>query len=158
MFFISITLSLKPDVFQNRLKWCVKELEKNNVIPENVDIGVPLLAAHNPKAVSSCHLYQHSSQLIYAEYIYSKFKIFDFLWRLICHDIYFLWDRIGYLSSKKIDVLIKVPFTWVPIKPPKVKNKNRETSSTDLMSSMGAPSAMGAASAMSIASEVEVIA
>ncbi len=60
-------------MFQNRLKWCLKELEKNYIIPENVDIGVALLAAHNPTAVSILIIINN---LFTAKYILIPFKRF----------------------------------------------------------------------------------
>ena len=43
--------------------------------------------------------------------------MFELLWRLVCHDIFFLWERIEYLSSTEDETVAKVPFTWVPVAP-----------------------------------------
>ena len=32
------------------------------------------------------------------------------LWRLISHDIWFLWERAEYLQVEDMDVLTQVPF------------------------------------------------
>lgn len=37
-------------------------------------------------------------------------KVFDLLWRLICHDIWFVWERAEYLQQLDEDVLCQVPF------------------------------------------------
>ena len=36
---------------------------------------------------------------------------------MVCHDIFFLWERIEYLSSKEDEIVAKVPFTWVLVAP-----------------------------------------
>lgn len=59
-------------------------------------------------------------------------------WHLVCYDISFLWERIGFLSNQNDDILVKVPFTWIPV-PPSDKTKpvnNRESSRMSAFSSM----------------------
>jgi hypothetical protein len=72
---------------------------------------------------------------------YCSKKVFEFMWRLVCHDIWFLWDRIDYLTNQDDQVLAKVPFTvwvcyfyilkplylccfqWIPASPPDPANQ-----------------------------------
>lgn len=59
-------------------------------------------------------------------------------WHLICYDITFLWERIGFLSNNNEDILIQVPFTWIPV-PPVEKSKpstNRELSQMSVLSNI----------------------
>ena len=37
-------------------------------------------------------------------------QIFELLWRLACHDIWFVWDRAEYLRQDSDEVLAAVPF------------------------------------------------
>lgn len=37
-------------------------------------------------------------------------QVFDLLWRLISHDIWFVWERVEYLQVEDLDVLTQVPF------------------------------------------------
>ena len=37
-------------------------------------------------------------------------QVFDLLWRLISHDIWFVWERAEYLQGNDLDVLTQVPF------------------------------------------------
>ena len=73
------------DQILSKLKLYLKELQKNQVLPDDYDVNTSLLSG--------------------------KPAVIDLLWRLVCFDILFLWDRIGYLSNQSTDVLVKVPFT-----------------------------------------------
>jgi len=37
-------------------------------------------------------------------------QVFDLLWRLISHDIWFVWERVEYLQVEDLDVLTQVAF------------------------------------------------
>lgn len=64
-------------------------------------------------------------------------EVIEMLWILVCVDIKFLWDRIGFLSNLD-EIFIKFPFTWIPLPP--VENKkptnNRESSQMSVFSGM----------------------
>ena len=38
------------------------------------------------------------------------FQIFEMLWRLVCHDIWFVWERMEYLQHDNNEILCEVPF------------------------------------------------
>ena len=40
-------------------------------------------------------------------------KVFELLWRLVRHDILFLWERISFLAKSNDENLIQVPFTVI---------------------------------------------
>jgi len=37
-------------------------------------------------------------------------QVFDLLWRLVCHDIWFVWERAEYLQHNNPGVLVQAPF------------------------------------------------
>ena len=37
-------------------------------------------------------------------------QVFDLLWRLISHDIWFVWERLEYLQHEDMDVISQVMF------------------------------------------------
>ena len=84
---ISFLSSLTNEQLQTRVKWMLKELKANKVIPDDIILDSRLFAVRSSK------------------------HVFDLLWKLVCHDIYFLWTRIDFLSNPDENVLIQVPFT-----------------------------------------------
>ncbi|KAI0208353.1 hypothetical protein LSAT2_006967 [Lamellibrachia satsuma] len=65
--------------------------------------------------------------------------IFELLWRLVCHDIWFLWERAEYLQQDSDEVLAQVPFKWVPEAPPPKRKPNVKTA-TSLLSGFASSS------------------
>ncbi|XP_052800686.1 uncharacterized protein LOC128231667 isoform X4 [Mya arenaria] len=97
---------------QTRVDWVVEELKKCRVIPDDVHIDTRLFAMR------------------------SADHVFDLLWRLISHDIWFLWERAEYLQVEDNDVLTQVPFRWTPEPPPR-KKKKKEKPKQSLLSGFG---------------------
>ncbi|XP_050411091.1 uncharacterized protein LOC126825502 [Patella vulgata] len=88
---------------QTRVDWIVDELKKCNVIPDDVKIDARLFAMR------------------------SADHVFDLLWRLISHDIWFVWERAEFLQHDDVDILTQVPFKWTPDPPPAKKKKKSKT-------------------------------
>ncbi|KAK3602636.1 hypothetical protein CHS0354_034226 [Potamilus streckersoni] len=101
---------------QTRVEWMMEELKSCNIIPEDVHLD-------------SRHFAMRSAD-----------HVFDLLWRLIGHDIWFLWERAEYLQHEDMNVLIQVPFKWTPEPPPPKKKKSSKKPKKSLLSGFGAPS------------------
>lgn len=43
-------------------------------------------------------------------HFYDCEQVFDLLWRLISHDIWFVWERLEYLQHEDGDIITMVPF------------------------------------------------
>lgn len=97
---------------QTRVDWIVDELKKSSVLPADVSVDTRMFAMR------------------------SADQVFDLLWRLICHDIWFVWERAEYLQQLDEDVLCQVPFKWTPEPPPAKKKKKQQKKS--LLSGFGA--------------------
>ena len=78
---------MTTDQLQTRIKWFLKDLKESYVIAEDTTLDTRLFAIRSAK------------------------HVFELLWRLVCHDIYFLWERIDFLTENNEETLIKVPFT-----------------------------------------------
>ncbi|KAL4225170.1 hypothetical protein ACF0H5_015862 [Mactra antiquata] len=104
---------------QTRIDWVVAELKKKNVIADDVFVDTRLFAMR------------------------SADHVFNLLWRLISHDIWFVWERAEYLQVDDLDVLTQVPFKWTPEPPPK-KKKHKNKSKKSLLSGFGPPVSEGA--------------
>lgn len=100
---------------QTRVDWIVDELKKSSVLPADVSLDTRMFAMR------------------------SADQVFDLLWRLICHDIWFVWERAEYLQQLDEDVLCQVPFKWTPEPPPAKKKKKQQKKS--LLSGFGAAGA-----------------
>ncbi|CAL1541164.1 unnamed protein product [Lymnaea stagnalis] len=96
---------------QTRVNWVVDELKKCDVLPQDAYVDSRLFAMR------------------------SSDQVFDLLWRLISHDIWFLWERVEFLQQDDPDVITQVPFKWTPDPPPHKKKKNLKKS---LLSGFGA--------------------
>ncbi|XP_061182605.1 uncharacterized protein LOC133190936 [Saccostrea echinata] len=96
---------------QTRVDWIVDELKKASVLPSDVHVDTRLFAMR------------------------SADQVFDLLWRLISHDIWFVWERAEYLQQLDEDVLCQVPFKWTPEPPPVKKKKKQQKKS--LLSGFG---------------------
>lgn len=91
-----------------RIEWFVAELKKSEVLPENVKIDARLVG----QKVAD--------------------HVFDLLWRLVSHDIWFTWERMEYLQNNDPKILSEIPFQWTPEPPPK-KKRRRVVKTTDSM-------------------------
>lgn len=96
-----------------RMDWIMEELKKCKVVPEDVHVDTRLFAMR------------------------SADHVFELLWRLVCHDIWFVWERLEFLQHERDDTLTEVPFRWMP-DPPPVKKKVKQKQS--LLSGFGASS------------------
>ncbi|CAH1786443.1 unnamed protein product [Owenia fusiformis] len=98
-----------------RVEWILRELQTCNIVPGDMFIDARLFAMR------------------------SADQIFELLWRLVSHDIWFVWERAEFLQHKDDDILCEVPFKWTPDPPPKsAKKKTRRKQS--LLSGFGASS------------------
>ncbi|KAJ8299222.1 hypothetical protein KUTeg_023282 [Tegillarca granosa] len=98
---------------QTRVEWIVEELKKCNLVPDDVAVDTRLFVMR------------------------SADHVFDLLWRLISHDIWFVWERAEYLQHDDEDVLTQVPFKWTPEPPPK-KKKRKKSPKKSLLSDLDA--------------------
>ncbi|CAF1939436.1 unnamed protein product [Rotaria magnacalcarata] len=76
---------LSPEQIRTRCEWAVKHLKEHQVIPEDVQVDARLFAVRSAK------------------------HVFDLLWRLVEHDIWFLWERIDFLLQDEAVALLSVP-------------------------------------------------
>ncbi|XP_013397902.1 uncharacterized protein LOC106164510 [Lingula anatina] len=97
-----------------RAEWVVKELKACKLVPEDVYVDARLFAMRGAD------------------------QVFDLLWRLVSHDIWFVWERAEYLQHAEDQVLVAVPFKWTPEPPPKKRKKTKVKQS--LLSGFGAAS------------------
>ncbi|CAF2762566.1 unnamed protein product [Rotaria sp. Silwood2] len=81
---------LSPEQIRTRCEWAVKHLKEHQVIPEDVHIDARLFAVRSAK------------------------HVFDLIWRLVEHDIWFLWERIDFLLQDDANALLQVPLKWIP--------------------------------------------
>ncbi|CAF0768923.1 unnamed protein product [Adineta steineri] len=81
---------LTPEQLRTRCEWAVKHLKQQQVLPDDVQVDARLFAVRNAKSV------------------------FDFLWRLVEQDIWFLWERIDFLLQDDPKALLSVPLKWIP--------------------------------------------
>ncbi|CAF0870949.1 unnamed protein product [Rotaria sordida] len=81
---------LSPEQIRTRCEWAVKHLKEHQVIPEDVHVDARLFAVRSAK------------------------HVFDLLWRLVEHDIWFLWERIDFLLQDDASALLQVPLKWIP--------------------------------------------
>jgi hypothetical protein len=70
-----------------RIKWVLNELKENRIVANDLYIDSRMFAIRSAK------------------------HVFELLWKLVCHDIYFLWERIYFLTNQNDKILIKYPFT-----------------------------------------------
>ncbi|UJR35409.1 hypothetical protein I4U23_028166 [Adineta vaga] len=81
---------LTPEQIRTRCEWAVKHLKEHQVIPEDVQVDARLFAVRSAK------------------------HVFELLWRLVEHDIWFLWERIDFLLQDDAKALLDVPLKWIP--------------------------------------------
>ncbi|KAH9518692.1 hypothetical protein Btru_005995 [Bulinus truncatus] len=101
---------LSPQQIQTRINWAVEELKKCEILPHDVYVDSRLFVMRNAD------------------------HIFEMLWRLIIHDIWFLWERYEFLQHEDPKIITQVPFKWTPDPPPKEKHKK---SNKSLLSGFG---------------------
>ncbi|XP_071099543.1 uncharacterized protein [Haliotis cracherodii] len=99
---------------QTRVEWVLEELKRCNVIPIDTYVDARMFAMR------------------------SADHVFELLWRLVSHDIWFVWERAEYLQHDDRDILTQVPFKWTPEPPPKKKKKTKLRKS--LLSGFGSAS------------------
>ncbi|KAH9518688.1 hypothetical protein Btru_005988 [Bulinus truncatus] len=101
---------LSPQQIQTRINWAIEELKKCEILPHDVYVDSRLFVMRNAD------------------------HIFEMLWRLINHDIWFLWERYEFLQHEDPKIITQVPFKWTPDPPPKEKHKK---SNKSLLSGFG---------------------
>nr|XP_054761374.1 uncharacterized protein LOC129267773 [Lytechinus pictus] len=99
-----------------RMEWIVKELKENEVIPGDIFVDFRLFAMRHAE------------------------HVFDLLWRLVSHDIWFTWDRLEYLTTNDDRILCEVPFEWTPKPPPEKKKKKKVSYQKSFLSGFGGSS------------------
>ncbi|CAG2255849.1 unnamed protein product [Mytilus edulis] len=75
---------------QTRIDWIVDELKNNGVLPQDSSVDSRLFVMR------------------------SADQVFEVMWRLVSHDIWFVWERAEYLQHEDEDILCQVPFKWTP--------------------------------------------
>ncbi|KAK3101728.1 hypothetical protein FSP39_005894 [Pinctada imbricata] len=96
---------------ETRINWIVDDLKSSSILPQDVTVDTRLFVMR------------------------SADHVFDLLWRLISHDVWFVWERAEYLQLNDEDVLCQVPFKWTPEPPPAKKKKKSQKKS--LLSGFG---------------------
>ncbi|XP_028403348.1 uncharacterized protein LOC114526043 isoform X2 [Dendronephthya gigantea] len=76
-----------------RVEWMLRELKQNNIILPEVKIDTQMFAMR------------------------SSTQVFELLWCLVCHDIWYVWKASFMLQQTGRD-LVAEPFSWVPSSPP----------------------------------------
>ncbi|XP_071809537.1 uncharacterized protein [Asterias amurensis] len=99
-----------------RVEWIVKELKDSEVIPGDVYVDCRLFAM------------RHADH------------VFELLWRLSTHDIWFTWERLEYLMHHNDKILCEIPFEWTPRPPPEKKKKKRVKYNKSFLSGFGGAS------------------
>ncbi|KAK7098620.1 uncharacterized protein [Littorina saxatilis] len=107
---------LSQQQLQTRVDWVVEELMKCSVLPSDTHVDARMFAMR------------------------SADHVFDLMWRLISHDIWFTWERLEYLQHEDMDVISQVMFKWTPDPPPKKKKKSKAKKS--MLSGFGASSVL----------------
>eukprot|EP00057_Strongylocentrotus_purpuratus_P023809 XP_011678283.1 PREDICTED: uncharacterized protein LOC100890957 [Strongylocentrotus purpuratus] len=67
-------------------------------------------------------------------------EVFDLLWRLVSHDVWFTWERLEYLTHHEDKILCEVPFEWTPKPPPEKKKKKKVSYNKSFLSGFGGAS------------------
>lgn len=99
-----------------RVEWFIDELKKSEVLPDNVKIDARLVAQK------------------------VALHVFDLLWRLVSHDIWFTWERMEFLQIDDAKTLVEIPFQWTPEPPPKKKKRKVRKTDDSLFAGFGASS------------------
>ncbi|XP_030845217.1 uncharacterized protein LOC754486 isoform X2 [Strongylocentrotus purpuratus] len=99
-----------------RMEWIVKELKENEVLPGDIFVDFRLFAMRHAE------------------------HVFDLLWRLVSHDVWFTWERLEYLTHHEDKILCEVPFEWTPKPPPEKKKKKKVSYNKSFLSGFGGAS------------------
>lgn len=75
---------------ETRAEWILNELKQCEVVPADATLNCKMFAANSAE------------------------QIFDLLWYLVSHDIWFVWERMEYLQQTDISILCEHPFRWIP--------------------------------------------
>lgn len=90
------------------MQWILNELKKYKVIADDIKLDTRMFAIRSADHVN----YSFGFLLnIFMQRFLTK--IFELLGRLVAHDVWFIWDRIGYLSNKDEDILLQIPFSVI---------------------------------------------
>ncbi|CAH3191429.1 unnamed protein product [Porites evermanni] len=77
-----------------RVEWIVKELKHAKIISKDTYVDSRMFAMRCAD------------------------QVFDLLWCLVCHDIWFVWERSEFLQQAEGQTLTSKPFSWTPPPPP----------------------------------------
>ncbi|XP_048588484.1 uncharacterized protein LOC116619849 isoform X3 [Nematostella vectensis] len=77
-----------------RVEWIVKELKTVKIIPKDTYVDSRMFAMRAAE------------------------QVFDLLWCLVCHDIWYVWERSEFLQRETGAQLVAKPFSWTPPPPP----------------------------------------
>ncbi|CAB3979397.1 hypothetical protein pdam_00015502 [Paramuricea clavata] len=73
-----------------RVEWMLRELKENNIILPEVKIDTQMFTMR------------------------SSTQVFELLWCLVCHDIWYVWEKSFTLQQTGGRELFAEPFSWVP--------------------------------------------
>nr|XP_026689433.1 uncharacterized protein LOC100182602 isoform X2 [Ciona intestinalis] len=99
-----------------RMEWFVEELKKSDVISDDVKIDSRMVCMK------------------------SADHVFDLLWRLVAHDIWFTWERMEFLQQDDDKLISEIAYRWTPDPPPKKKKRRVTRTSDSMMSGFGSSS------------------
>lgn len=77
-----------------RVEWIVKELKNAKIISKATHVDSRMFAMRCAD------------------------QVFDLLWCLVCHDIWFVWERSEFLQQAQGQILTSKAFSWTPPPPP----------------------------------------
>lgn len=97
-----------------RVEWIVKELKDGKIIPKETFVDTRMFAMRAAE------------------------QVFDLLWCLVCHDIWYVWEKSEFLQKEHGTTLVSKPFNWTP--PPPPPKTPTHTVEKDLMVGFGAKS------------------
>ncbi|PAA55755.1 hypothetical protein BOX15_Mlig030254g2 [Macrostomum lignano] len=99
-----------------RSEWVVKELKRWRIVPDSYQMDFKLFAARNSE------------------------EVFELLWELVSHDIWFLWERMEFLQHPEAAVLTQCVFTWIPDPIDVTKQKKKFKVTKNVLGGFGASS------------------
>lgn len=77
-----------------RVEWIVKELKDAKIIPKERFVDTRMFAMRAAE------------------------QVFDLLWCLVCHDVWYVWEKSEFLQKERGTTLVSKPFNWTPPPPP----------------------------------------
>ena len=99
-----------------RAEWILEELKKCQIVPKDATINCQLLGAKSPD------------------------QLFDFLWLLVCHDVWFVWERSDFLMLNDLETLCKHEFNWIPKLQLASQTRKRYKETSNLLAGFGSAS------------------